>query len=351
MNPLTIIDEIQPHTKTPNGIVLGFTEEGKRITRRYKGGRLPRSHSRFGRVDFQVAMERSSNIYYSLLAGDIIDKPESLLRVSEELGLGIKTGIDLPGESKGMLPKDICEDKSALYAFAIGQHRFLSTPLQAASFLSTLANFGDRLKPNIVQRIHFETIQSKLYEQELLSPLNSVGLQFPFFIKTLKDRDMNIEFTPDPIVNKHVKLEEAVRNYLFSSMQRVMIGERGSARPSMIRYLLSHPEISKKYVQISKEMIGKTSTAEAFFKPTLDRESKGSICNHIWFGVISFEPSGEEFSKPELAVVVFLPYGDYGKEAAPLAVLIIDKWRELKKRYSSSCATITSPDPSFPEAM
>jgi len=35
---------------------------------------------------------------------------------------------------------------------------------------------------------------------------------------------------------------------------------------------------------------------------------------------------------PELVVVVYLKYGDYGKEAAPLAAQVIKKWREINEK-------------------
>ena len=56
-------------------------------------------------------------------------------------------------------------------------------------------------------------------------------------------------------------------------------------------------------------------------------------CKDVWFGGISFLPSKEKEEEPELVVVVYLKFGDYGKEAAPLAGQIITKWRELCEKH------------------
>ena len=79
-------------------------------------------------------------------------------------------------------------------------------------------------------------------------------------------------------------------------------------------------------------MIGKTGTAEILFNPYINPSSTPQMYKHIWFGSIAFDSS--RWEHPELVVVVYLRYGDAGKEAAPLAAQMIRKWRELKKLHS-----------------
>ena len=114
-----------------------------------------------------------------------------------------------------------------------------------------------------------------------------------------------------------------------------MIGVKGSARSSVITSLQKQIFSKQIYTSLIREVVGKTGTAEIVHRPTLDREGCGIICNHIWFGAISFpdEESCIHSINPELIVIVFLRYGDYGKEAAPLAMQIIDKWRNLQKQH------------------
>ena len=51
---------------------------------------------------------------------------------------------------------------------------------------------------------------------------------------------------------------------------------------------------------------------------------------HIWFSSASFSDSKHE--DPELITVVFLRFGDAGKEAAPIAAQMTHKWREIKEK-------------------
>ena len=94
------------------------------------------------------------------------------------------------------------------------------------------------------------------------------------------------------------------------------------------------------YLSLQHQMIGKTSTAEVLFNPNSNPSSKAQIYKHLWFGAISFDSDPLASSKvrwehPELIVVVFLRFGDAGKEAAPIASQMIRKWREIKKSHSS----------------
>ncbi|MBI3211422.1 MAG: hypothetical protein HYZ47_01890 [Simkania negevensis] len=152
LNPFTITDETRPYQTTPMGIILGQRASGEWITRRYKGGRLPKSHTSLGKIDFQEALMRSSNLYFSLLAGEVIEHPAHLQRAAEQFGYGEKTGIELTGEIKGNMPDDLRDNKTGLYSFAIGQHSLVSTPLQSAMMLSAIANGGKVIEPTILKR-------------------------------------------------------------------------------------------------------------------------------------------------------------------------------------------------------
>ncbi len=116
LNPLIIIDRNFKEGKTT---YIGYTPEGKPIPRLYKGGVIPRSLSnQLGRMDVLKAMETSSNPYFSILAGDVINDPEDLARAAREFGYGAKTGIDLPAEISGKVPTDLKTNRTG------------STPLQ-----------------------------------------------------------------------------------------------------------------------------------------------------------------------------------------------------------------------------
>ena len=346
LNPLTIRDEIHPRMKTSQGIVLGFTEEGKKITRRYKGGTLPRSHASLGLIDYIGAMERSSNIYFSLLASDVIKDPNDLVSASLNFGLGKKTGIDLPGEIAGVLPQDLAKNRSGLYAFAIGQHSLIATPIQTAVMISSLCNDGEILKPQIIKKSTGE----ERYDEELFNSakdypyqqsLNNIGIFFPFFLESREEKNQHSIKVYNKELLREIYLPSDLKNYILDSLHSVVAPVRGNARPQIVKYLRDKPAMYRNYVKLCKNLAGKTSTAEIMYNPTLDRECVPIITKDIWFGAMAFkekntpEIEGRKDQNPELAVVVYLRFGDYGREAAPIAAEIITKYRELCEKYKN----------------
>ena len=296
---LEIIDEMNTNIVTENGIVLGRHLDGSLITRHYKGGRLPRSHASLGRVDFLTAMERSSNIYFSLLAGEVINHPAELQKTTEHFGFGKTTGIDLYGETGGYVPDDLRDNRTGLYSFAIGQHSLVVTPLQTAGMLTAIGNGGAILKPQIVKM--------------RASP------------EGVKETERE--------VRRVIDMPTKVRTELMEGMRRVVMGAKGPVQPYRIRALYEHPKWIPEYKALQDQFVGKTSTAEFVYRPTLDREKGPLICKDIWFGALSFK-EGDDYriDMPELSIVIYLKFGDYGKEAAPLAAQIIKKWREITSR-------------------
>ncbi len=292
LNPFTMIEELFYDAKSDkkNGLFLGRDLRGKPYPQYYKGGRLPKSiHRNAGTIDLTSALEQSSNPYFSILASDFLESPDNLLRASKDFGFGEKTSIDLPGESSGTLPSDLFENKTGLYSFAIGQHTFLATPLQTAVMLSALANGGKILKPQILKNAPLE-IQNEVF------------------------------------------LPSSVRKILFEAMDRVVWGEKGTARASLIKRLSQNPSLLKDYKDLEHAFIGKTSTAEFTFKSDRLPTSKAQKYNDIWFGAISFDPESSQWEKPELVVVVYLRFGEHGRDAAPLAAQMIKKYRELNQK-------------------
>jgi hypothetical protein len=227
LNPLTLIDQSPSYTEklTPS-TVLGYTLSGTPITRSYKGGRIPRGHLNIGKIGLKEALERSSNIYFSLLATDVIDHPADLTQTTKMLGFGRKTGIDLPGEVKGYVPIDIGTNQTALYAFSIGQHSLTVTPLQTAACLSAFANGGKILKPQIVHTIaNYEpdlSIDGMFEKSDYLykESLSLAGIYFPFFTEAENKRDLPFIWRSYPETTGEIFLPDDVRTYLLEKRVR-----------------------------------------------------------------------------------------------------------------------------------
>lgn len=111
-----------------------------------------------GRVDLKTAIERSCDVFFYRLA--FKQGIERMARYLTYFGFGHRTGIDLPGEYRGLVPTAawIKASKQPWYPgqtviTGIGQGPLLVTPLQLADAVATLANHGVRMRPEVVHGI------------------------------------------------------------------------------------------------------------------------------------------------------------------------------------------------------
>lgn len=312
LNPLEITDCIYTIGKES---FVGYLDNGKPIPRFYKGGRIPRSTSKnLGKMNLLKAIETSSNPYFSLLAGEILNSPNDLAKVARLFGYGERTGIDLPGEIPGKIPDDLETNRTGLYAMAIGQHSLVVTPLQAGVMLSTLANGGKILKPKIV----------KAMVEKTLTP--------PYIL------------TKPPTIEKRcIDIPPIIRETLLTGMHRVVLRSQAESLQPLSRLYHNHPEAIKNYIELKHQLLGKTSTAEVIERIDLDLKNGVNMYNHVWFGGISYLNSNDSnnettliakdlFGMPEVVVIVYLRFGGFGKESAPIAAQLVAKWREIKQK-------------------
>ena len=148
------------------GLELGVRKPGDRIA---DPGyfTLPNSSHQFrdwkrgghGVVDLRRSISQSCDIYYYQLAVDMgIDRMHDYLA---QFGLGQKTGIDLEGESDGLLPSREWKQRrwkqpwypGETVIAGIGQGYHLTTPLQLATATAMLANGGKQIEPRLVQAV------------------------------------------------------------------------------------------------------------------------------------------------------------------------------------------------------
>lgn len=112
-----------------------------------------------GMVDLQKSITISCDTYYYGLANDL--GPDNIFNFIGQFGFGKKTGIDIEGETTGLLPSR--EWKMKRYkqkwfagdtiSVGIGQGYNLATPLQLAFATSVLANNGVVIRPHLVRSI------------------------------------------------------------------------------------------------------------------------------------------------------------------------------------------------------
>jgi penicillin-binding protein 2 len=110
-----------------------------------------------GTVDLRHAIEQSCNVYFytvgNMVGIDRINKWATLL------GLGVKSGIDLPNEVAGLVPSTEWKRQHTgekwyageTISVSIGQGQVSVTPISMAVMISTIANGGTRVTPHLLR--------------------------------------------------------------------------------------------------------------------------------------------------------------------------------------------------------
>lgn len=109
-----------------------------------------------GSMNLANAIKNSCNIYFYNLGRRM--GIETISRYASGLGLGEKTGIDIPGEKNGLVPDPVWKEKTfhakwfagETISIAIGQGALLVTPIQIARMISCVANRGFLVTPRLL---------------------------------------------------------------------------------------------------------------------------------------------------------------------------------------------------------
>ena len=101
----------------------------------------------YGRIPVHEALEHSSDVAAVKLALKV--GPNHFYDYIRAFGFGSRTGLELPGETRGLLNPPRKWGGSSIGSIAIGQEVAV-TPLQLVSMVSTLANGGVYLPPHVV---------------------------------------------------------------------------------------------------------------------------------------------------------------------------------------------------------
>jgi penicillin-binding protein 2 len=131
-----------------------------------------------GIVDMYKSIVKSSDTYYYMLANDLgID---AIAKFMAQFGFGDRTGIDISGESAGVLPSQEWKMRrfnqkwfaGETISIGIGQGYNAYTPLQLAQAIAMLANDGVAYRPHIVDYIEdFRTRERTPVESRRLRAL------------------------------------------------------------------------------------------------------------------------------------------------------------------------------------
>jgi penicillin-binding protein 2 len=240
-----------------------------------------RDWAALGTLNFYSGVAMSSDVYFYYLAGGYYENGrevfrglgvDNLARYARLFGLGSASGIDLPGESPGLVPDPAWKEKTVhepwvtgdTYNMGIGQGYVAVTPLQMSLVTAAIANGGDVLVPRVV--------------------------------KDVVDTKGNVVVPFQRTVREHLPVDPSNLSVFREGMRQAV--SWGTAKNASVSGV---------------QVAGKTGTAE-FGEPLAD----GSHETHAWFS--GFAP----FQDPQVAVVVFLDKGNGAIDAAPTAARILD---------------------------
>jgi penicillin-binding protein 2 len=253
----------------------GATFYGRYFQCHLKGGH--------GSVDMRHAIEKSCNVYFytlgKMLEVDRIHKWASLL------GLGERSGIDLPSEIKGLVPstawkKTTREPKwypGETISVSIGQGQVSVTPISLAVMMMTIANGGTRYTPHVVKAVD----EGKGWEQ-----------------------------VPAPPPQSTVKMKQSTIDALHEGLWMVVNAAGTGGRARIQNY----------------NVAGKTGTAQVIsLEGAKVAKGKMDVRDHGWF--VFFAPH----DKPEIAGVIFAEHAEHGYLGAPIAKFAMETYFAKKE--------------------
>jgi penicillin-binding protein 2 len=237
-----------------------------------------------GTVDMYKSIVHSCDTYYYMLANDMgID---NISKFMGSIGLGSPTGIDIEGESKGVLPSQQWKkerfkkpEQQKWYAgetisIGIGQGYNAYTPIQLAQAMATVANDGVMFRPHLVRYVTDSKTGVKTYIE-------------PQPLRSLPWKPQNVE-----------------------TIKKAMVGVNKEGTGA------------RAFAGAEYESGGKTGTAQVFSLKGADYKAgklKQELRDHALF--VAFAP----VDKPKIALAVLVENGGFGAQsAAPIARMVLD---------------------------
>jgi penicillin-binding protein 2 len=278
---VTAIAALMEKSMDPDEIL--FCSGGYRYGRRtYRDWRL----GGHGKVDLYKGIVESCDVYF-YQAGERTGI-DALARWASILGLGRKTGIDIPGEKEGLVPSPDWKKRARgeiwfpgeTLSAAIGQGYVLVTPLQLTSLYGTIARRGVHMDPYLVSRIE-DVAGNELYRR-------------------------------DPTVKRESEIPDEVFDRVISGLEGVVAEDRGTGR--VARWA-------------GVPVAGKTGTAQVVRLQELpegEEEIPYELRDHGWFA--AFAP----VDRPKVVAAVVVEHGGHGSSSsAPIVTRLIKKYGEL----------------------
>ncbi|MEO6965604.1 MAG: penicillin-binding protein 2, partial [Acidobacteriaceae bacterium] len=255
-----------------------------------------------GEVDIQNALPYSCDTYYYTLAVKLgID---TIAKYAHEVGIGLKTGIDLPGEVAGIMPSTEWARRNfhrkwyagETVSVGIGQGAVAVTPIQLARAVAGIASGGIFHRPRVV----FPSELSPNLRQAILDTYPGSG------DKTIPLTPANWEIITDDMAN--VTQSPSGTAYGTAHLNNIdFAGKTGTAQ------VVNHSFGAKKVSSVISER------ANAWFVGVTPRRN------------------------PDIVVVVFWQHGGWGNFSAPIAARVIEAFVDKQRRLANNLPETGSP--------
>lgn len=125
-----------------------------------------------GNITLEYLFEHSSNIGAINIAKTM--SPAEFYGVLKKFGFGAKTGIDLPGESSGLLPYWTYWDQGIQATMSYGYGTSV-TAIQMISAVQALANNGVRITPHVIKYSQ-EEYDNKIHHTQVIQPATAQAI-------------------------------------------------------------------------------------------------------------------------------------------------------------------------------
>ena len=273
-----------------------------------------------GKIPFLECIARSSDVCFYKVGGGFPGEIEQglgidrLQQYAQALGYNQQSGIELPGESAGLIPDPTWKrinrgenwSTGDTYLASVGQGYVVATPLQVLLSAATIANNGRLMQPTIIRDI-----------------VNSEGNVTQPFAPRLR-----WDITTDPLikdfncVNGDCTATGAMKTVALSAVQNVQAGMRLAATDP--NGTLNH---DFSFLNYPIAIAGKTGTAEFCddVASAKNQCSRGNWPAHGW--TVAYAP----FDNPEIAIVAFMyNAGEGGRVVAPTVRDVMSAYFQLK---------------------
>ncbi len=201
-------------------------------------GRIVHDHHAFGVLTVAEALAKSSNVAAIKLGLRVGD--QSMYDFITRLGFGSRTGVDLPGESAGLVRPLARWQPSSIGSIAMGQEVGV-TALQMAVAFGVLANGGMLVKPHMVREIRssegMTLFRAKVDERRALKSETAAALRRMLEGVTLTGTGRKAElngYTAAGKTGTAQKIDPKTRTYSRTKYVGSFVGFAPVANPAVV---------------------------------------------------------------------------------------------------------------------